>query len=310
VPGGSLRQYADFLLARGEPAIVEPGQAAGWFPGVSRELYRLPMTCTTPPDARELRAVLAHKGIWVASYMLEPAPARPASCFDYLCTDGQYDVEELSKPARRDVRRGLRCFTIRPICWDELLEAGLPAYADTEGRHGHAPPGPAELAELAKRFGGCPCMELWGAWDQAGLAAWIRVVKVDDWAVIASACSRRDALRDCPNNALVYQATRRFLVQERRRWVSFGVSSVQATDNVVSLHRFKLRMGYAAVPRCRTFAVHPALRPLVGSRAAAWMWAKAAAARPGSAGLSKIAGMARLLAGVDRAPLAWAEGLD
>lgn len=309
-PAPSLRAYAEFLRAAGRPYVLEDDGAAIWAPGARGELQRLPMACTAPADEAVLREVLSQRGTWIAGYIEEPGPSRAANCFDYLCFDRSYDVTTLSKHARRDIRRGRRGFTVRRTSWQEVAEHGLRAYSDTEARHGHAPPGPRELQELARQFDGCPCVEAWGAWDESGLAAWIRVVKADDWAMIAAACSRHDALPQCPNNAVVYRATRTFFAEENRRSVSFGVSSLQATSNVASLHRFKLRMGFEPASRHRRFAVHGLIRPLLRSRPASWLWDRLAGARASSATLSKVAGLSRILSGRDRNPLAWAEGLE
>jgi len=308
--GPSLRDYAEFLRAAGRPCVLSHHGAAAWVPGVRGELQRLPMAHIAPADQATLREVLWQRGIWIASYIQASGPALPANCFDYLCEDRGYDVASLSRHARRDIRRGLRNFTVRRASWDEVVEHGFAAYADTETRHGHAPPRREELDQQASRFRGCPCVEVWGAWDASGLAAWIRVVKADDWAMIAAACSRHDALRDCPNNAVVYEAARTFFAEENRRWVSFGVSSLQATANLASLHRFKLRMGFEATPRHRTFVVGRLLRPLLQTRPGSWLWDGLAAVRPSSATLSKVAGLARMLSGREKAPLAWADGLQ
>jgi len=305
-----LRAWAEFLARTGQPVHLDECGAAIWVPGVRGELQRLPTVATDAPAEGTIRRVLAQRGVWIASCLLEETPARPANCFDYLRFGPDYDLETLEKNARRDIRRGLRCFEIRRVDWDELLSTGFDAYRDTESRHGHAPPQPEELKELSDRSRGCPSVELWGALDGKGLAAWIRVLKADDWAIIISACSRLDVLRDCPNNALVFEATRTFLVDEKLRCVSYGVSSLQATDNIVSLHRFKLRMGFSPVRRRRHFVARPVLRPLLGTVPASWLWDRLVRLRPSSATLSKVAGLSRRLSGREKNPLSWAQELE
>jgi hypothetical protein len=106
---------------------------------------------------------------------------------------------------------------------------------------------------------------------------------------------------------VAYEATRSLLVEDKKQSVSFGISSLQATPNLLSLHKFKLRMGYKAVPICRTFHVHWLLAPLVEPGVMSRLWDWMAAARPGSAMLSKLAGMSRLMSGRATDALKWAQ---
>ena len=305
--GKDLPEFVNYLKSAGQPCLLSLDGTQAWTPGVRAELMRLPVECTSPPDKNVLREVFGQKGIWLASFMLEPMNDRPANCFDYLCTDPAYCIENLTKNGRRDIRRGLRNFAVRRCTWDELLDKGLDAYADTEARHVHGEPSRDDLVEIAELYRDSPFVEIWGAWSEDVLDAWIKVLKIDDWAFITNAYSRNENLRNCPNNGLAYEVTKTCLVDEGRKSISFGISSLQATSNILSLHKFKIRMGYKAVPMCRTFIVHPLMRPMVKTRLASWIWDGLAALRPGSATFSKIAGMARLLSARETAPLAWAE---
>ena len=304
---GQLPNLVEAFRSAGSPAVLSHDQTQAWVPLAQGQLQRIPLECPQAPDKADISAVLAQKSIWIAGWLQEPTAELPANCFDYACDDGEYCVEKLSKYGRRDVRRGLRSFEVRRCTWDELVDKGFSAYADAEARHGHTAPSPDELRQMAAAQRDCPLIELWGAWDGEDLAAWIKVMKVDDWAFITTACSCNEALRNCPNNAVTYEATRALLVAEGRRRVSYGISSLQATDNILSLHKFKLRMGYEALRRRRAFAVHPLLRPLVANRPASWMWDLLVRLRPGSGKFSKVAGMARMLTGRAGDPLAWAE---
>ncbi len=303
------RRLAEFLASVGQPCVRAEDGSTIWIPGVRAELQRMPFETASAPTPREVGQVLSCKGIWIASYMVAPATAGAApNCFDYVCRDGQYDIEKLDKPARRDIRRGARSFTVRRSTWDEVTQKGFEAFKDTELRHGHLPPSPGDLEDIIGWSRHCPLAEAWGAWDEAGLAAWVRVLKADRWALITHAYSRMDALRNCPNNPLVYDLTRTLLLEEKRAQVSYGVSSLQATDNILSLHKFKIRMGYVAEPMCRQFVLHPMLRPFLQGRPQARLLRRLSALRPHSGTLKKVSGLASLLAGLDEDPLAWARG--
>lgn len=303
-----ITEFADSLRKAGRPCVAIPEKGQIWVPGVQHELMRLPLDCLSPVDKAALRAVHAQSGIKIASYMLPDSPPYRANCFDYVCRDREYDVSKLTKYGRRDVRRGLRNFEVRPCRIEEITTRGFAAYSDTEDRHGHALPTADDLTQYCEPDAACRFVRYWGAWDAGGeLAAWVRLLAVDDWAFITTACSCNDALNNCPNNALSYEVTRTVLVEEKRSVISYGISSLQATSNILSLHRFKLRMGYEATPKQRTFVVPALFKPLLGWKALSVMWDLAARARPHSATLSKVAGLSRLLSGRLDDPLAWAK---
>lgn len=306
-PGGTLADYVAHEQAAGRHAVLTAGGTQAWIGGVGGELLRLPMECTDPPDANVVRNLLRLRKIWMVSYLLPPDEAHPANCFDYVCRTSDYVIDGLSSHARRDIRRGLRSFTVRLCRWDELADRGHPAAVDTAARHGYVEPASDKTRRFVAQREGSPLFEIWGAWEGDDLAAWMSVAKVDDWAVIDLCRSRTDALRNCPNNALLYAATRRLMVEEKRTYVSYGLSSLQVDVNELSMHKYKVRMEYEALPMRRTFVLHPLLRPLLASPLASRAWQRLAKARPQFSALRKAAGLARLLSGEETSPLAWAE---
>ncbi len=294
--GGTLLQVVAHLRSMGEPCAASPDGTYAWIQSPRRVLTRFPLECTTAVAASTTRPLLRLGGVWVVNYLLDAGEERGANCWDYVRRDPRYDVETLDSNARRDVRRGLRSFDVRVCTWREWAEQGFAALDDTERRHGYAAPDPAAFRRVAERWKDQPFYEIWGAWHGADLAAWLTVLKVDDWALIDLVRSRTDALRGCPNNAVLYMATHSLLRTEGRRYVSYGTSTLQLGTDEQSMHRYKLRMGYEAVPMRRVFVCRPAYRPLFESRVMSWTWATLTSAFPSSAALRKIAGMSKLLA--------------
>ena len=144
-----LAALVDTLRASGQPATLTAEGRHGWVPNARGELLRVPLECTDLPARGDLREVLAQPGTYLCSYMRFPAAEAPRNCFDYVCRDRDYSVEQLSKNGRRDVRRGLRCFEVRTCTVEEMSAQGFGAYADTEVRHDHTPP-PREEFDLRR----------------------------------------------------------------------------------------------------------------------------------------------------------------
>lgn len=307
-PGGTLLEYGEWLKASSGVPVVPDQDRTLWVRGSPRELQRLPLEYTAEvTEATRIRWLLGQPGTWLISYQLTPSPEVVANCFDYVCRNPAYDIEGLPKNARRDIRRGLRSFTVRLCSWDELAEKGYCSLADTEARHGYSPPARDSVRRLADRLRGSRWHELWGAWKDGQLAAWTIVLKADDWAGIVAARSCTATMSGCPNNAIVYEATRLALVHEKRRYVTYGLSSAQTGINELSMHRFKTRMGFDALPMHRKFVLHPLLRSLIEPRVSAWLVGRLSRLWPHSVQLRKLAGMTHLISSRDRDPLAWVE---
>jgi len=306
-PGGTLREYVEFLRGCGQTCLLSTEGKHAWISEMPGVLERFPGECTDPVNPAELREAFSLRGMRIVNYNRTVDGDHPPTCFDYICRNPEYHIDGLDSNARRDIRRGLRSFVVRLCSWDELAEHGYAPHADTFERHQYAPPPPGGIRRYVEERRGTPFFDIWGAWEGETLAAWLAVIKVDDWAVVHWANSSTAALRNCPNNAMLYVATRRLLVDEKRVFVSYGLSSVQAGPTHLGLHKYKVRMGYEAIPRHRVFVPRPLVGLLLKPKVASWMWDRMERIFPKSPFVRKVAGVSRLLAGRERVPLGWAE---
>lgn len=306
-PGGTLAHLVEYWKSLGHEAVISADAKQAFIPGVRGEQQRFPLACVDAPPQELLKSVLSQNGVRLATYLVEPGEQHIANCFDYVCANPQYCIDSLDKNGRRDVRRGLRTFRVRLCTWDELAEKGFDAVADTTARHGYVSADRSWLDDLIARQRGTPFYEIWGAWDGPKLAAWMTLIKIDDWAIVDIARSCTDALKGCPNNAICYAATSRLLTVEKRKFVTYGLSSIQVDVDERAMHHYKLRMGYQGLPRCRVFAAKGALGMMLRSKAFSSLCEKLAKRRPHSATLKKLAGMSRLTSGREANPLAWAQ---
>jgi hypothetical protein len=295
-PGGTLQEMVAHLAGLGEPCASTAAGSEAWVQYPRGVLLRFPLDRAAPVAREACSALLRERGVWLLNYLVAPDEGHRANCVHYVCRDGAYDLQKLDRQARQNVRRGLKTFELRLCSWDEWAREGFQAYAETEARHGYDADRRA-FTRLTERWRRCPLYEVWGAWQGAELAAWLTVLKVDDWAMVDLVRARTTALPGRPNNALLYLAGRHALVEERRRYVTLGTSSLQVGAGEQSMHRYELDMGYEAVPVHRVFVARPIYRPALDSRAMSWAWDRLSRTFPRSAPLRKVAGMARLLSG-------------
>lgn len=297
--GGSLKDFYSYYKQTNRSCEVAANGAQLWFPDSGCTLLRLPLECNDEADSTDVKNVLRTRGVWVISYLVKPDDIHPANCYDYVCSDHNYCIDKLNTNSRRDVRRGFRSFTIRLCSWDELAQKGYIANADTAVRHGYTKPSEDDFKKSIQQKRGFPLFEIWGAWEGNQLAAWMEVIKIDNWAMINIARSCTNYLRLCPNNALLYAATSHLLCIEKRIYITYGLSSLQIDVNQSSMHAYKTKMGYEPILMRRVFIPHPSIKFFVTSRCFTGLLIAVSKALPRLAVLKKAAGMCQQLAGCD-----------
>jgi hypothetical protein len=256
----SIADYADQRARQGS-RVLPGGAGSFWVEHEARGLIRIPPFQVGRPAPGEVRQALWASRCAVATYLLPPDATRPANAWLYVCADRAYGLDKLAPAARRNVRRGLRELRAAPLSCADLLAHGAPAFADTRRRVGLAD---GTLDEFTRRFrlrAACGGHSFLGAFQADRLVAFLSLTEVDDWVDIEGSFSVTELLSLRPNDALMYRALSHYLVEEGRRVVTYGLSSIQAESNAVGLHAFKTKMGFEARPVHRAFVLHPVLAP-------------------------------------------------
>ena len=292
--------WADYTAALARDGVRTVAGAGGtfWIAYQSGAMIRVP-PLGRAPDADELRRVLWRGRAVLASYLVEPDARHPANACLYVCRDRGYALDRLTPPMRRNVRRGLSELRVTSLGCDQLLAHGLAAFCDTRRRLGLSDGTPAEFARRFRRRAGNPAHVFVGAWKDERLAAFLSITEVEDYAEIEGSFAA-DAFRvHRPSDTLLFSVLRRYLAERGFAEVSYGLSSIQTESNAVGLHRFKLKVGFAALPVHRAFVAHPWLRPLIHPLTLSAVNA-ALRARPGDPRLRKAEGILACMLG--RAP--------
>ena len=159
-----------------------------------------------------------------------------------------------------NVRKGLRELTFGFLTYDEVMENGLAAFVDNRQRFGLDDGTRTAFEAEYGWMRGVPGVRFMGAWHGGELAAFVSLNVVDDWVEVTTRCSMQSHLHLRPNDALLYLVLRHFLVEQGCRLVGAGVSSLEQTPGATGLHRFKIKMGFEAIPVHREFLIHPMLR--------------------------------------------------
>lgn len=201
-----------------------------------------------------------------------------------------YDLGNLSKKARYDVRKGLKYASIEPVPFCRLATEGWKLHADTLQRQGRTgSETEAEWRQLCLAAQGLAGFEAWGALHEGELVASLIAFTFGDCCDFLYQQSATAHIQNRVNNALTYVFTSEVL---RRPHISRMFYCLDSLDAKESMDEFKFRMGYKAKPVRQRVVFHPNLRLLVNPlshnsirRIARWM--------PSCPALAKAEGMIR-----------------
>lgn len=309
--GASAAPTRHCVEDRIEPARLEPVLAAWkasgvravnapdgtvWLAAEKWALSRFPGLPGGPIGEAAARSLFREPRVWLLDYLLPADETHPANALLYLFEGERYSLEDLSKNGRRDARKAARELEIGWITHDQLLAHGLEVFADCRSRAGLSDGTPEHFQRRFAPLRHVPGYHYAGAWKGDELAAFMTVHAVEGWAWIA-AYSHSAHRGSCPNDGLIHFALEHCVNERGVRSISYGLSSVQEESKAASLHDFKLKAGFKAVPVHRAFLAHPLLSP-VAARGALALVHLALRITPGNRMLRKASGvLARLVPG-------------
>jgi hypothetical protein len=225
--------------------------------------YHLPQD----PDAAEVSRLLSSERAIGVRFLSLHRHGSPSGL--YVCSRKEYDLGSIHQKQRSVVRRGLEKFTVRPVEDAELLCQGLQLNRDTMARQGRYDPEFGEeirWRRLVRAVGASRGVAAYGAFSEGRLAAYVIACRDGGWLHLMHQMSRTDDLPHNPNHALTFTVTKWAAEDPTLEASSYGVVSLVSTEG---LHLYKVRFGYEIVERTCCFQFHPALAPLLRSRALA-----------------------------------------
>ncbi len=257
----SGRDFAGFLARLGHR--IRETESGAWYDASRWFLLGIPThELRTPPDA-EMRGFW--RGPVLGARFTTPLSAPGKMSYQIVCDDPAYGLEALSANTRSKIRRGLKRCEVRLTAADEVAGAGRQAHEDTLSRQDRAGLlGGQRWDAFWQAVGATPGMEVWGAWTEDKLAAFLVTMTFGDSVEFLLARSRDDTLGAYPNNAMLYSVTEEMMARRQMREITFGLESLEP---VGPLDQFKFSMGFRTKPLRQRVVFHPALAATLRSAA-------------------------------------------
>ncbi|RMD83833.1 MAG: GNAT family N-acetyltransferase [Candidatus Dadabacteria bacterium] len=175
--------------------------------------------------------------------------------------DPEYALEKLSGNTRSKIRRGLKHNDIRRVSGADLKKFGEQAFLDTVARQGRSNRyGIDRWHRLLDAADRTPGIEIWSAWHEDRLAAYLLIMLFEDACEFYEARSRNDCLRLYPNNALIYHLAHSLLSRRIVPRITFGIEGLEELD---TLDQFKLTMGFHKEPIRQAVRFRPGLHAVL-----------------------------------------------
>ena len=280
--------FAEWLRRQGHK--VARTASSYWVEFGPRVFQAFPYHWVIEPTEEELVGFLKEQKAIGMRYSTPITASLGSLSYHAIYTASSYDLENLGKWARKNVRRGLTRCNIEPISFDRLSDEGWSLQQDTLNRQGRrlkfAQEDWGKLCLSAKDL---PGFEAWGALVGKRLAASVITFRMDDWCYMLYQQCHHLFLADHVNNALSYVVTQTMIHTTSVKSILYGLHSLDAP---ASVDEFKFRMGYAARPVCQRVVFNPMIAPFVNSLTYTGLKAMQSLF-PGKSALAKAEGMLR-----------------
>jgi len=243
----NVESFAQLELASGHPVTYNDGI---WWNRI-KPFYSWPLEITRSFSPGTARPPLSFRLIGYQHAV--PAPEESNTYLNLMMIRDikQYGLSCLSSKRRNQVRRALEQVVVRKIGNDELpavLARGLEINRSALSRQGWAGNHSWYLNEKkwrheigsAQKLGS---RELWGAFVENNLVAWLRAFELDKMVQITAAMSHSDFLRFGPNDALMHTFLTDCQGRPHVQSVIFGLECSKR-----SLNDFKMRFTFDIVP--------------------------------------------------------------
>ena len=262
-----------FYVAWGHQAVLAGG--AVWFDGGSFSLMSSPTVLLPDVAESSVRALLRHTGKLAAVYGTKDAEAIRVPLF--TLRDKNYDLANLQRQFRQQVRAAASRMEARECTWDEWSAAASRCDRETLVRRGKVvaanhplltPRGRERIVEAATAI---PELRVHACFLNDEIVAYLVHLTLGETCegLLAHRCeTAHDSFDRFASHLLYFSFAKVALARPEVRAVCVGRQSVPAN---ATLARFKCHAGFQPEPYHLRIRLHPLLAPVLENRIAAML---------------------------------------
>lgn len=260
----TIKKYYESLL-KSNINVFQDNDDYFWVKYEKYSVVRFPEFNVQQPTTDEIKKVFKELKCYLLNYTIETNDPNNSNSILYNCRDKDYSLEKLSRSVRRNIRLAQRRLRYDFAEWDEILNGGLKAFADTRKRVGLSDGTERNFINRFTQFSKNEAHKFVATWLDEEIIGFMTLIIIDDFVIIQGTFSTDEHRSLRPNNVMVDFVLNYFLVDRNYSNVCYGLSSIQEDTGKEGLHYFKVKVGFDAVPVERVFILHPAIRPFKGA---------------------------------------------
>ena len=280
--------FGEWLRRQGNMVVCSGDDV--WFELGGRVLQHFPTHLEIDPADGTAADVLKRSRALALRYCASPSSLCGMPSYYVGFRQERYGYECLGHRTRKNVRKGLRHASVRPISFEDLADKGWALFEDTLARQRRGLTRTRQQwAQRCRTAADLLGFEAWGAFIQGELAGSLLTFSMPDCCYLVQQQSRSDALALNVNNALTFTVMSELSERSPGALFVYGLGSLDAGPGV---DEFKFHMGFEAVPVKQRVIFHPAIPPAV-LHAGHLIVRGLAARRRTSGSLNKVEGLLR-----------------
>lgn len=253
--------FAEWVLRQGHK--LYRSASSYWFEAGPHTYQAFPYHWVINPQPGELEEVLKR----CKAVALRCSTPANSACgypsYHVVQDDKNYNLCNMHKTTRRNVRCGMKRFKIEEISIQEYADSSWQLQIDTVERQKRDEFIPEmEWRRRYRAAADLPGFYAWGAVGDGKIVATMFAFISEGCCQLISTQCDRAYLKSKVNNALAFVATRDVFENKSAEYVFYALQSLDAPDSV---DEFKLRMGFKIKPVRQRVVIHPKLRPLANT---------------------------------------------
>lgn len=253
--------FAEWHRRRGTQVLRT--ESSWWHQQGPRAYQAFPYHWVITPAEAELRQFMWQYQALALRYSTPMEAATGYMSYHAVYEGNDYDISQLGKWARKNIRHGLKTCGVEEISFTDLAREGLALQLDTLNRQGRSVPATQKWwDDLTMGAADLPGFRAWAARVEGKLAASVITFQMDDTIYMLYQQCLRQYLPLHVNNALGYEVTKQVLTTEGVKGILYGLHSLDAP---ASVDEFKFRMGYHPKPVRQRVLFHPLASPFMNN---------------------------------------------
>ena len=221
-----------------------------WLQHEKYSFIKYPVFHFAEPSDAEIKEVFKKSGAKLLSYAVQ-CSEKEANAYWYVCR--KISKNELKDTIQRNIKKAEKNLTLKNVSAEELFTEGFQPYSEMRKRAGLDDFSHEHFIQHFKEKNIREHNFTIGAYHEGKLISYISLLVIDNFVEIEGPFTLNDALQYRPNEFLIYTALDYYINQMNIPLVTYGFSSIQEMNKESSLHSFKLKCGFEAIPINRKF---------------------------------------------------------